>query len=251
MSIGTTYRTYTFRLYPNHQQEFKLVDTIRANCAVYNELLPLVRKGVFSRNELNYALTELKEEQQWLRAYHSKMLQMISTRLAASVKSLNEKKKRGYMVGEIHHSPSEQFSSFTYNQSGFKIEKHGDTNLLWLSKIGYMEIRLHMNIDRIKQVTVIQRNKKWYALLVCIFSRPITMFINPTKSIGIDVGIKKFCHDSQNRAIENPLYLSNKLRRLKRSSRTLSHRLKNSRNMRKAKSRLQILHARIRNKRRD
>lgn len=62
---------------------------------MYNHFVKLIARGFLSRNDMNYALTELKEEEPWLRNYHSKMLQMISTRLAGSEKALEQMKKKG------------------------------------------------------------------------------------------------------------------------------------------------------------
>ena len=67
---------YKFRLYPTIEQEKRLVDALEVNRIVYNYFILNKFK---SRNEMNYALTELKEQQPILRNYHSKMLQMIST----------------------------------------------------------------------------------------------------------------------------------------------------------------------------
>jgi putative transposase len=58
-----------------------------------------------SRNDMNYALTELKQQQQpILRNYHSKMLQMISTKVAGALNALEELNKKGggyYKIGKL------------------------------------------------------------------------------------------------------------------------------------------------------
>ena len=83
-------------------------------------------------------------------------------------------------------------------------------------------------------------------------TEPIFKFVDTTtKSIGIDVGITKFVHDSDNHEVENPLFLKKMLKPLGRASRQLSRRQKGSANYQKAKTRLQVLHERIRNQRMD
>ncbi len=84
---------------------------------------------------MNYALTELKEQELWLYNYHSKMLQMMSKQIAASNKALSVLKKNGHKTGRLHYLTHEKYNSFTYNQTGFKIEKYGLIDLLWLSKV--------------------------------------------------------------------------------------------------------------------
>nr|WP_148702003.1 RNA-guided endonuclease TnpB family protein [Candidatus Nitrososphaera evergladensis] len=241
-------RNYKFRLYPTFQQESKLVNALQTCNWVYNRLIQL---KPYSRNELNYALTELKETEPWLYNYHSKMLQMISTRITAEHNSLKALRKKGCKVGSFASIERASYNSFTYNQSGFKIEKRGKTDLLWLSKIGCTEIRLHRKLADIKQVTVFRRNEKWYAIITCDIAKSTFCFIDPRKSVGIDLGITKFAHDSNNRIVDNPLFLTSMAKPLRRAQRQLSRREKGGHNYQKAKSRVARLHERIRNKRQD
>ena len=85
--------TYKFRLYPTQQQERVLNNTLEACRYVYNYM---IRNGYKTRNDMNYALTELKEQKSWLYDYNSKMLQMVSTQVAGARKALRELKKKGY-----------------------------------------------------------------------------------------------------------------------------------------------------------
>jgi putative transposase len=200
---------------------------------------------------MQYALVELKEQETWLRNYHSRMLQMVLHRIDSNRTALKALENKGYKAGKLNPAKGDQHNSFTYNQSGFKIEKHGNTDLLWLSKIGYVQIRLHRRISYIKQITIIRRIRKWYAVICCEIARPIFRLINPQKVVGIDVGIAKLLHDSDNNEIENPLFLKKMLRPLRRASRRLTRREKGSKNRKKAKTRLQVLHEKIRNQRLD
>ena len=137
---------YKFRLYPTREQEKRLVGVIEINRIVYNYF---ISNNFKSRNEMNYALTELKEQQPILRNYHSKMLQMVSTKVAAAWTALEELKKRGRgresgkgKLGFLKESG--ECNSFTYNQSGYNILQCEDgKSLLWLAKLGHIEIRIH------------------------------------------------------------------------------------------------------------
>lgn len=224
-----------------------MVETLDGCRWLYNHFL----SKDLSKEDLQFALTELKEHKPWLRNYHSKMLQMVIHKIDSARKALIALRKKGYKTGKSYYLTHEKYNSFTYNQSGFRIQRHGKTDLLWLSKIGYITIRLHRSVNNIKQITVCRRVDKWYAFVCCELSKPIFKFLNPNKSIGIDVGITKFIHDSDNLAIENPLFLNKIMKPLKRSSRKMARRKKGSQNHEKAKRRLQILHERVRNKRND
>src|SRR5579875_1111345 len=242
-------RNYKFRLYPSALQEQQLAETLDGCRWVYNYFLD---NGFTSESEydMNYALTELKEQEPFLRNYHSKMLQMVGKKIATANKALKALRKNGHKVGRLKYLHSEDYNSFTYNQSGFDIT--AVDGQLWLSKIGKLKIRLHRQVQNIKQVTVKREGKRrWYAIICCELAEPIFKFIDISKSVGIDVGITKFVHDSDNHEVENPLFLKKMLKPLRRASRQLSRRQKGSANYQKAKNRLQVLHERIKNQRMD
>lgn len=50
---------------------------------------------------MNYALTELKEQES-LRNYHSKMRQMVGKQVASANKALKALKKNGHKIGKLH-----------------------------------------------------------------------------------------------------------------------------------------------------
>lgn len=248
MILHAKVRSYKFRLYPTEQQASRLYENLEASRWLYNYFLD---QNISSKEDMQFALTELKEQEGWLRRYHSKMLQMVVHKIDSSRMSLQALQRNGKKAGKMHHFKKDDYNSFTYNQSGFKIEKHGNTELLWLSKIGFIQIRLYRQPVNIKQITVKKNHDKWYAVVCCELAKPLFRFINPRKSIGIDMGIARFVYDSENNSTENPLFLRAMLRPLRRASRDLSRRQRNSKNWKRTKSRLQILHERIRNKRND
>ncbi len=50
---------------------------------------------------MNYILTELKQQEPWLYKYHSKMLQIISTKIDSAQKTLIKLSKSSYKTGKI------------------------------------------------------------------------------------------------------------------------------------------------------
>ncbi len=104
-----------------------------------------------SEYDINYVLTELKEQHPWLRNYHSKMLQMVGKQIAAARK-VSQK-------GRLSDRNSERFNSFTYNQTGFKFDN-----------------------DKLKDA--------WYAFIpVDIAPAKQAVSIQPEKVGSIDLGI--------------------------------------------------------------
>ncbi len=250
-------RNYKFRLYPNDSQRVKLQNNLAVCRWVYNKFVEYSKNGFVSRNDCNYYLTELKQSEDWLYQYHSKMLQTVSTQIDGAQKALIELNKKGYKTGKLRFCRYYDYYTFTYNQSGFKLEKHGDKTLLHLSKIGLIEIRQHRDIPtntNIKQVIVTKsKSGKWFACLTINIQEPITNIskISFSKSVGIDVGIKNFAYDSNGNQTPNPKNLQKMLKPLRRIQRKVSRRKKGSSNRLKAILHLQRIHEKIANRRRD
>jgi putative transposase len=208
------------------------------------------REGFQTRNDLNYFLTELKESENWLYQYHSKMLQMVSTQIEGSQNLLMQLRKNGHKTGNLKFARFSEYNTFVYNQSGFAIKD----GFLYLSKIGKTKLIQHRKIPEnhtIKQITVIKsKSGKWYACITCEIDA-ILPKINFLKSVGIDVGIKSFAYDSDEHNTPNPLNLKKMLKPLVRAQRKVSRRVKGSNNRLKAIRHLQRIHERIVNRRND
>ena len=163
---------------------------------VYNYFLSITP---MSEYDMNYALTELKEQHPWLRNYHSKMLQMVCKQVAAA---------RKVAIGKLRYRKDDDYNAFTYNQTGFRF----DGQQLRLSKIGEMEVVLHREPVNIKQVTICRKNGRWYAVAACQILHRDHCTTKYSRVVGIDVGIAKFCHDSDNHVEENPQFLTKMLK---------------------------------------
>ena len=250
-------RNYRFRLYPNDTQEKKLQNNLAVCRWVYNRLVDFGRNGFVSRNDCNYFLTELKQQEPWLYQYHSKMLQSVSSQIDGAQKALIEKSKKGYRTGSLRFCRYHDFRTFTYNQTGFKLKRHSNTDLLYLSKIGCIEIRQHRLIPEdsdIKQAIVTKsKSGKWSACLTVDIQESATSIpkISFSKAVGIDVGIKSFAYDSNGSQTPNPKNLQKMLKPLRRIQRKVSRRKRGSNNRLKSILKLQKIHEKIANRRND
>ncbi len=253
----TLTRNYKFRLYPNDSQDRKLQNNLAVCRWVYNKFVDSAKKGFVSRNDCNYYLTELKNQESWLYQYHSKMLQSISAQIDGAQKSLIEKSKKGYKTGTLQFCRYRDFRTFTYNQSGFKLERKGTADLLYLSKIGHIEIRQHREIPQnsnIKQVIITKsKSGKWFACVTIDIQEPLMNIqtISFSEGVGVDVGIKNFAYDSNGSQISNPKNLQKMLKPLKRIQRKISRRKKGSNNRLKSILKMQKIHEKITNRRKD
>ena len=248
-------RNYKFRLYPTIQQEKKLQNNLNVCRWIYNKFVESAQTGFLTRNDMNYMLTELKQQESWLYNYHSKMLQMISAQIDGSQKALVQLRKKGYKTGMLRFARYGEYRTFTYNQSGYRLERHGDTDLLWLSKIGYIEIRKHREpISSIRQVIVSKsKSDRWHVVVTCEIDNTIIQLpkLSFGRAVGIDVGIKHFASDSHGHVVPNPQNLKKLLKPLARIQRKISRRQKGSNNRKKAVRLYQRIHERIANRRKD
>ena len=251
--------TYKFRLYPTTAQEQKLLGTLEACRYAYNYF---VRNGYTNRNDMNYALTELKEQEPWLNNYHSKMLQMVSTQVAGARKALKELRKKGYDAGKLRFRKYGEFDTCNtcntciYNQSGFGID--APNNTLYLDRIGKIKMKIHRSIvGSIKHIALKRKAGRWYACITTdnnyrmVHSFSILKPIDFRKAAGIDVGIKNYAYDSDGNVTPNPENLKKMLKPLIRAQRKVSRRVKGSQNHRKARRWFEIVHERITNRRKD
>ncbi len=129
---------------------------------------------------------------------YSTVLQTAVMRIEQNVKGLSALKKNGYGVGQLTWKPPREFRSFTYSQSGFKLDKKGGQTVLSLSKLADIPIRLHRAIPddaTLKQVTLKKEpTGEWFATFGIEMNRePPELPDTPEKCVGIDVGDSHVC----------------------------------------------------------
>jgi putative transposase len=141
--------SYKFRLYPKREQEERLLETLELCRQTYNYFLSQWNgKKIPSRLELQAQLPKLKKVRPELNRVYSKVLQMVLYQLYSNLKALSQLKKNGKKVGRLRFKGRGWFKTFCYNQSGFKLIKTGKRlDLLHLSKIGDVQIRVHREVE--------------------------------------------------------------------------------------------------------
>jgi putative transposase len=198
-------------------------------------------------------LPRLKEKYLELKNVYSKVLQYEVYKLFSNLKALAQLKHKGKKAGKLRFKGKGWFKTICYNQSGFKLVKTGKRlDRLHLSKIGDIPMRIHRGIDgSIKQIIIKKYNSgKWYA---CIsFEADNEMEQKPIQNaVGLDMGIKHFLTDSDRKQIENPHYLKEPLKKLKKEQHRLSRKKKKSKNREKLRIKVAKVHEKIINQRND
>mgnify|MGYP001565573856 CR=1 FL=1 len=243
-----------FRLYPNKNTEFKLLETLNLCRQMYNLLLDeLQNQKIIDKAMIQGLIPDIKICDPNFNKVYSKVLQYESYKLFSNLRSLSNLKKSNRKVGSLRFKGKGSFKTFTYNQSGFKINFTGKRhNILRLSKIGDIPIRCHRNINgKIKEV-VIKREPsgKWFAF-ICEDILIEKHNENIKNVVCIDVGLINIVHDSDNNKIVNPRHLNKYAVRLAHLQRIMSKKKIGSKNREKMGIRLARQYEKLGNTRND
>jgi len=256
-----------FRLLPTDEQREELDWTRNTVRQVYNHGLyrfnQIPESAGTVKQRVRKVRDELPELKQWwtdLQAVYSKVLQTHIERIARNIKNLGKLKAKGYDVGSLNWKKPREFRSFTYNQSGFKLDhKSGPTGrgLLYLSKIGRVPIRLHRDILENAEITEVTVKKEptgaWYASF-CIEveepEKPPAESLSVDDCVGIDLGVLNYIHDSNGLVVDR-LDLSDDRDWLEREQRVLSRKEYGSNNWDKQRREVARVHAQMTEKKWD
>ncbi|NJD77825.1 MAG: IS200/IS605 family element transposase accessory protein TnpB [Candidatus Methanoperedens sp.] len=251
-------KAFSFRIYPNKNQEVKLNRTLNTCRYLYNNSLTERRRraelnnlcrnfDVFSWGKpewLTYedqanSLAKNKTPEQ--KEVYSQVLQNTLKRLDRSFKNFYN----GF--GYPRFQGRNRYNSFTYPQSGFELE-NGKLNL---SKIGNIKIVQHRDIEgKIKICTIKKDVDQWYAILSTEIDREIRKVPVVSKT-GIDVGLTSLLTLSNGEQIKPPKLLRASEKRLTRKQIRLSRKQKRSNNRKKQVITVARVHRKIRNQRKD
>lgn len=248
-------RTFEFRLYPTKDQQVTLLRHLDICRQLYNHILESLNKSRENGEDHDWNWTSAmlpiwkRTDFPQLKEVYSKVAQMTNDTLWDNIKALSVLKKKGFRVGKLRFKGQGWYNTLNYNQSGFKIDY--DHKKIEFSKIGIINTKLHRQISgKVKGIIIKHTStNQWYACVQC--DSEATLLPRTGKTVGIDMGVTKFTHDSDNHIIENPKYMQQSLLKLKTLQRSLSRKQKGSCNRQKAKAKFTKLHEHIVNQRKD
>lgn len=240
-------KTFKYRLYPTSTQESLLQQTLSACYNLYNEakeLKDFVYKS--SKKNLSYFNQNdyFKEDPQY-KILYAQVLQDTLRRIDKTYKAFFRRCQTGLTPGYPRFRSYHRYDSFTYPQSGFKLNKR-----LYLTRIGHIKIKLHRPIEgKIKTLTIKRQAGKWYACFSCEVQ--VILLPKTNSQIGLDLGLTSFIATSNGNKVDNPKHYKKSEEKLKIKQQSLSRKVKGSNN--RFKTRLQVakLHNHIHNQRED
>ncbi|EHV0102514.1 transposase [Escherichia coli] len=244
-------QAFKFQLRPGGQQECEMRRFAGACRFVFNRALARQNENHEAGNKyIPYGkmaswLVEWKNatETQWLKDSPSQPLQQSLKDLERAYKNFFQNraafprfKKRG------------QNDAFRYPQ-GVKLDQ--ENSRIFLPKLGWMRYRNSRQVTGVvKNVTVSQSSGKWYISIQT--ESEVSTPVHPSASmVGLDAGVAKLATLSDGTVFEPVNSLQKNQKKLARLQRQLSRKVKFSNNWQKQKCKIQRLHSRITNIRRD
>jgi putative transposase len=180
---------------------------------------------------------------------NAQVLQDVLRRLDKTFQAFFRRVKAGETPGYPRFRGHSRYHSFTYPQYGGGVILDGD--LLSLSKIGRVRIRLHRLLQGTpKTVTISREVDGWYACISCA-DVPIHLLPATGQETGIDLGLEAFATLADGTRILSPGWYRKAERELKIAQRRVSRRQKGSSRRRKAVKLLAKAHLKVRRQRAD
>lgn len=202
-----------------------------------NKFLPYVKMAAW--------LVEWKKapETQWLKESPSQPLQQALKDLERAYKNFFQKRASFPRFKKRGHS-----DSFRYPQ-GVKLDQAN--NRISLPKLGWIRYRNSRDVvGEVKNVTVSQSCGKWYVSIQTECEIAESQH-QSTSMVGLDVGVAKLATLSDGTVFEPVNSFKSNHKKLAKLQREMSRKVKFSNNWNKAKRKVQALHSRIANIRRD
>ena len=256
-------KAYKYRIYPTKEKLILIEKHFGSTRFLYNFFLDFRQKEYEKGNSLNYNDTQSKlavlkkqEEYIWLNECGSQSLQMSLRELDTAYKRFF-KKQGGYPKFK---SKRNTHQSFTAPQN-IKVANN-KVHLPKFVKDG-IKTKFHREIPKdsiLKQATVSRQNNQYFVSILLDDNISIPKPIEPKNAVGLDMGIKDLIITSDSVKYQNKKYTIKSQKKLKKLQKRLSkkqHSRKKgdktpqSNNYKKQKAKVQKLHTKIANQRKD
>lgn len=222
-------KTFTYRLYPNKQQQ-RLLDHQLEECRwLYNHLLADRRDAWEQRQESRRlydqqaTLPALKAERPTLASVHSQVLQNVAVRIDLAFQAFFRRVKAGETPGYPRFRGTGRYDSLTFPQVPIGCRLDTETKRLRIANVGLVKVILHRPLEGTPKTATISRSStgKWYVCFSCECAEPSPL-PDTGQRVGIDVGLKTFATLSTGQEIANPRFFRHEEKALAKVQRRLS-----------------------------
>ncbi|MDX8387632.1 MAG: transposase [Ghiorsea sp.] len=242
-----------YRLEPSAAQRADMVMFAGHNRAVWNKALALTKDRlerkvpIVWRHELEWNLTHIwkkSEEMSWLNEAPSQSLQQTLKQFDRAIRDCFDKNQPHKRMPRFKKKGVKD--SFVFPQ-GISVE----ANRIKLPKLGWLKFRKSRELEgKLKSATVTKNGKHWYVSILCEIEVPEPAHAS-TSAVGIDRGITIMAACSDEREYVGAKAFRKHEKQLAKAQRSLSRKMKFSNNWQKQKEKIQTIHSKIANMRRD
>ena len=243
-------RTYKYRAYANQKTINNANEWLERCRHLYNAGLEQRiisyrqnRKSITRFQQINQ-LVGLRQEFPEYKNVVAQVLGDVLTRLDRTV---------GRFIGGNgfpRFKAKDRYNSFTLGQvgNGWKL----DGKYLNVSRVGKFKLKLHRPIKGIIKQVIVKRRPtgKWYVCFVCD-DVPAKILPPCDKKVGIDVGLRSFCVDSDDNKADNQKIFEKSHKLLRIRSRAVNRKAKGSKRRIKSRILMAKVHEKIFNQRND
>ena len=243
-------KSFKVRIYPNQEQQALIDKTFGHTRYLYNFMLNLKQKLYkFSKLSLRYydaskILTELKKYKSWL-------CEVDKCSLQECLKDLDYAYKKYFDGAGFPKFKSKRGKNSYRTNSCLHLDQ--DNKKIKIPKVGWIKFRDETNfsgLTKINNITISKTSSgKYFASISAEVD--IKALAKIKKSCGIDLGLKDFCVLNDGTKFENPRFLVRSERRLRLLQKSLSRKVYDSKNYKKARIKLAKFYEYIANCRKD
>lgn len=247
----TVRKTYQYRLYRCDKRDCKLHHKIFVASTIWNHFIALQRRyyrltgKYISLKRMNKHVLKLRRTNRFAlwQDLHSQVCQDVCKRVDDGYQR--------FFNGLVKHRPkfkkARKYRSFTFPQSGYKIEG----NTVTIGGVKYRFVKHREIGGQIKTLTV-KRDSMGRLWLFFSALEEISIGKASTGKIGgFDFGLKKFLTDDEGRAHSSPQVFASGLRKTRKLHRSLSHKVDGSTRYKWAQRALAKHSADVANQRRE
>ena len=248
------YKAFKYKLELTNIQEIEIIKWMGCNRWIWNYCLTTnineyqqTKKFIF-KHDLKKQLPHLKKDNPWLSEIPSQALMNRIIDFETALKRVWQL-GNGFPKYKNKHQESHNTLRIDQTNNHIKIFKKS----IKIPKIGWIKWNRYRSLEgELKNITIKKENNFWYCICLCKIPDPIEIKeYNDEDVIGIDLGLIDFAITSDGEIFDTKKLYRKQQKKLKQFQRRLSRKKKGSNNRNKAKKKLNKLHYRIKNQRRD
>lgn len=241
-------KAYKYRLYPNKEQKEYFEKCFGCVRFIYNRMLSdKIEYYKETKQKLNNTPAQYKKEYSWLKEVDSLALANAQMNLQTAYNNFFKRPEVGFP--KFKSRKNHCYSYTTNNQKG---SISISDKYIKLPKIGLVKVKKHRDFEGIiKSVTISKTPSSKFYVSVLVNCEEENKLSHSENEIGIDLGIKEFAITSYGEMIENPRYLKNSEKKLRKLQKDLSRCQKGSKNRENCRIKVARQFEKIVNQRKD